>query len=366
MHATKPNAVGNGTAPAFRTKFLLFFGTLLIAFAGVELVLRMLWTNPYREEGPDRVVTLRLQHPHTHHLFNRAAVHPEAPEGRLRTDERSYILPSFQYPDPELTIAFLGGSTTECCAVAEELRFPALVSTQLAEHGYRVNTLNAGVSGNTLHDSINNLLNHVILDRPDVVVLMHACNDIGVLRGRGSYAPRSGQLAGWSDIARMTLMEASSYSSLLGLVRNVSRERLSVDAPPPATSDGPSVARVSEELDGAFESRLRSFVRVCHAFDVKPVLVTQPLANYRTELTPEWVEPQVQARFNDLIRGVAEEEDALVIDLVKHLEECVPKWDEHMHLFYDGMHVNDRGSKIYGSFMTSKLLPLAQLLTHRS
>src|SRR5437867_8610086 len=82
----------------------------------------------------------------------------------------------------DATVAFLGGSTTECVAVQEDLRFPALVSVLLAQQGLKVNTLNAGRSGNALHDALNNLLNHVINDHPDFVVLMHVSNDIGYLR----------------------------------------------------------------------------------------------------------------------------------------------------------------------------------------
>ena len=73
---------------------------------------------------------------------------------------------------------------------ASLLWFPGL----LAEQGLKVNTLNAGRSGNTLHDSLNILLNHVMDDRPDFVVLMEASNDIGVLVKDGNYRSRTGRL----------------------------------------------------------------------------------------------------------------------------------------------------------------------------
>ena len=138
---------------------------------------------------------------------------------RLRTDARSYILPSFQYKDPNATIAFLGGSTTECSAVQEELRFPALVSGLLAQQGLKVNTLNAARSGSTLHDTLNILLNHVIEDRPDIVVVMEASNDIGLLKKVESYQSRMGSPVSILEFAKWSLQLASSKLYLAALVR---------------------------------------------------------------------------------------------------------------------------------------------------
>jgi len=345
-------------------KFVSLGASIVISLGCVEVGLRIVWDNPYRHEGPDRVVTLRLQHANTNHQFNRAAIHPESPHAQLRTNDRSYILPCQQFENPDCTIAFVGGSTTECCAVAENLRFPAVVSKVLSEKGLKVNTLNAGTSGTTLHDSINNLLNHVIQDQPDFVVLMHACNDVGVLSEKGSYAARSGKLVGWSDIVRMSLMRLSSYSSFLGLTRNVARERLFYQPTHPEEFKPRPASEASDELDGMFQRRLRAFVRVGHALGVQPVIMTQPLSNHFTSLAPDWTDHSVQFRFNELIRKVGREEDVIVIDLVRHLETNVPRWDEHMKLFYDGMHVNDNGSRIYGEHIAERLLPVVLAMSN--
>src|SRR5215471_6621118 len=134
----------------------------LMTLGVAELGVRLLWHNPFRYESPDHLLKLQLDHPNTDHIFSRALLDPQNPQVRLRTDARSYIRPSFQYNDPDATVAFLGGSTTECAAVQENIRFPALVSVLLAQQGLKVNTLNAGRGGNALHDALNNLLNHVI------------------------------------------------------------------------------------------------------------------------------------------------------------------------------------------------------------
>ena len=128
-------------------------------------------------------------------------------------------MPSRRFETPDATVAFLGGSTTECFAVREELRFPARVSYLLEKKGLKVNTLNAAKSGNTTHDSINVLLNHVIQDRPNVVVLMEAWNDIGILREYMSYAPRMGETQNFFHLAQFVLEKASSTFYFMGLLR---------------------------------------------------------------------------------------------------------------------------------------------------
>ena len=46
---------------------------------------------------------------------------------RVRTDSRGFMLPYNRYEKPDLTLVFLGASTTACIYVEEENRFPSLV-----------------------------------------------------------------------------------------------------------------------------------------------------------------------------------------------------------------------------------------------
>jgi hypothetical protein len=193
-----------------RKKVLALFLATCITLGFSELGLRFLWHNPFRDEVPDHLLKIRIHHPYTDYIFNRSLVTLENPWVRLRTDARSYILPSFQYKDSNATIAFLGGSTTECSAVQEDLRFPALVSQLLAQRGLKVNTLNAARSGNTLHDVLNILLNHVIEDRPDIAVVMEASNDIGILKKDENYQARMGSPVTIREFAKWSLQIASS------------------------------------------------------------------------------------------------------------------------------------------------------------
>jgi lysophospholipase L1-like esterase len=333
------------------SRLLLVVLSAVISFAFCEVGFRLFWHNPYRYEVPERVLRLRIHHARTDHFVDRSAIDPERPTVRFRTDERSYLLPSRRFEMPDATVAFLGGSTTVCTVVQEELRFPARVSYLIEKKGLKVNTLNSAKSGNTTHDSINVLLNHIVEDKPDVVVLMEASNDIGVLQSK-SYQPRMGETESFSHAIRFGLQKASSTSYFMGLFRKwVTSEKPRPDANP-LHREKRETAQIPRD---EYERRLRAFVRISRAFSIEPVLMTQPLANIRNVFTPDWVDPRNQEVFNHIIRTVGAEEGAVVIDLVRHLIEDVEDWNQHMNIFYDGVHVTDRGSEVYAEYIAERL-----------
>ena len=337
------------------TKFTCLLISLLMAVVLCEIGLRTFWTNPYRSELPDRIVDIRMQNSCANRILDRSAINPTDSKVAFRTDERGYLLPSRQSSNPTSTVAFLGGSTTECSAVREELRFPALVSTLLQKQGLRVNTLNAGRSGNTLHDSINLLINRVALDRPDVLVAMHATNDAGVLRQDPNYASRSSRNLSGRDAAKWLLQTSSSHTSLLGLARQFMAGRASRIEPAAMFEQG---AAVPASVLAQYRSRLKIMVHVCRDLKITPVLMTQPLADASNELAPTWSDMGAQDLFNSVIREVADEQDLALIDLAIRIKERIPNWNQPNVLFYDGMHVNDRGSEIYAQVIAEHLWPV--------
>jgi lysophospholipase L1-like esterase len=335
-------------------RFALIALSCLVALLLGECAMRVARPNPYRHERPDWMTWVRLQHAGKDLPVDRSAIDPNSPTVYLRADARGYLEPSRRFERPDATIAFLGGSTTECAALAEDERWPARVSAGLEARGLRVNALNAGVSGNTTHDAVNVLLNHVVYDRPDVAVLMEAVNDFGLR----DYRAREAEPMTASLPARWALQSLSSHSALVGALRQL----LSVQALERGEFRRPA-RRVEERVPTReFERRLRAFVGICRAFDVVPVLMTQPFAATRTAFTPEWTDATDQERFNEAIRKVAREERVELIDLVRHLERDVPGWDRPMHVFYDGLHVTAEGARIYAEHVTERLRASVPLL----
>lgn len=340
---------------SLRRKLLTVVLSILFALAVAEIVLRLTWHNSYAGDSADMVLKLGLQHRNLDYVIDRSAIDPDDPRVRLRTDDRSYILPSFQYDDPDATVAFLGGSTTECSAVREDQRFPALVSEMLAERGFHVNTLNAAAAGNTVHESVNALFNHVVLDKPDIVVLMHATNDVGILLRNGSYATRMGRPMQTRDVSRWFRQVLSRYCYVAAAARKVLAQtgvrELNVDELRGRNSAYWADLTPIDE----YETRLTVYVQMAKSFGIKPILMTQPLSTATNAMTPEWADLGAQDRYNAVVRATAIAEDVPLIDLVAYVNANYPESRDTSEIFYDGMHVTDKGSRAYAEHIAEKL-----------
>jgi lysophospholipase L1-like esterase len=220
--------------------------------------------------------------------LNRAWLDQATPAVKFRTSSRGYILPIGQYAEPDITIAFLGGSTTECSYVSENLRFPAYVSHLLAKRGIRANTINGGRSGNTTQDAINILINDLVMTPPDIVVLMEATNDLGVLSQDPVYQSRMATPVTAKKQANLAFQSASSNFSVIGFVREKLTSIINSkyeNSRPIEVAEGINQL-YPREVEERYLSRLRAFILIARAYGSKPVLMTQPLAPQKHSLTP--------------------------------------------------------------------------------
>ena len=246
---------------------------------------------------------------------------------------------------------------------AENMRFPARASILLEERGLKVNVLNMGVSGNDTQQSVNNLLNYIVTDKPDVAVLMEAANDVGHLRAMGGYEFEMGQPPTMATLGRLLFTRASAHSSILGLLRHTKT----------LLDNKRSMDRVGREDElqlntrqgnppvEEFRRRIRAFIGISRAFGIIPVVMTQPSDAFRNELTPSWVNASDQALFNQAIRDVAADEKVDLIDLVGFLKTRVAANTlPSQPIFYDGIHVTDYGSGLYAEHIADRLQQIRQ------
>ncbi len=335
---------------------VLLVVSLLVGLLACELLLRLAWENPYAGSGTEHILEVHLHHRDMDQRLDRRLIDSNEPTVTYRTSPRAYIQPSHRFERPDATILFLGASTLECIAVAEPKRPHALVSERLASNGLRVNVLNAARSGGTLHDSINVLLNHGIQDNPDIVVLMHAVNDVGVLAAQGDYSSRMSREVNLVYVVRYVVQMVSIRSSLAGLLRHTLMAP-ELDTDPGLERDAESVA--SEP----FRQRLEAYVGLCRAFDLEPVIVTQPhVSSMRTSLTPGWYSENALDSFNSVARAVADSTGTIMIDLAAHVSEETLERAELERIFYDGLHVTDYGAVVYASYLTEGLRGLCEAL----
>ncbi|ETR74157.1 MAG: Esterase, SGNH hydrolase-type [Candidatus Magnetoglobus multicellularis str. Araruama] len=269
------------------------------------------------------------------------------------------ILPFNQHKNPQFTVLFLGGSTTQCSYVQEKLRFPALVSTILNKNGLKVNTINSGRAGNTLHDSINIFFNYLYKFKPDYTVIMHATNDRGVLNRDHNYHSRMGQEVTFKQLLKW-LGQSLSRIQIIGLLR------LTITKIFGKKFEYTGISSIEQEKPSDIDTtpfyiRLKIFVNMVKHMGTIPILMTQPLANVRTNISPDWLNTPDQLKLNEIIRLAAKEQNVSLIDLSSYMK-TVPDYENHIEKYlYDGIHVSDMGSKLYANYISKRLIEISKL-----
>lgn len=356
----------------------IVFGLLIAAvvLACIEAALRtQIPAGIYDRFSTTRAVRLRELRPGFDQLLptQGGAVPPEWVEGfewkdyRLRTDADGFIQPSRIHQAAEISVLFLGGSTTECAFLDEEVRFPFLAGRRLEQlTGKRVNAFNAGVAGNNTAHALVLLLGKGVPLRPDYAVLMETINDLVVLADYWSQDPHKSMVIDSKRDSAATI----SYQ-FAGLIFPGTLHALGSQARPPAAT--PTTGRPPINVDqvvAAYSANLRAFVRVSRAYGIEPVLMTQH--NRITDQPSKTVTASVEGflathdmsyaafkvlyeRMNEAVRIAAKEERALLIDL----DAKIPKTAENM---VDLVHLNAQGSRkvaeaVATSLATSRARP---------
>lgn len=97
-------------------------------------------------------------------------------------DKKGFIEPSTVYENAEVTLAFVGDSTTECALVQPEFRYPYLIGRMLeTDGGATVNSYNAGMSSAPSFAMLTTVLYKVLPLRPQAIVWCSNISDLRIL-----------------------------------------------------------------------------------------------------------------------------------------------------------------------------------------
>ena len=275
-----------------------------------------------------------------------------------RIDADGYIMPSQVHAKPDLTVVFLGGSTTECMFMQEEERFPYLVGREMEKSlGLKVNTLNGGNAGNhTLHCTL--LLEGKVLQRaPQAVVLMECVNDLNSLMYLGDY---------WVTHISRGIIFDKEYNPLKTFILRHVTGRKGLQGDPGdefAYQRGQKRFLDPADLAGKYRKNLELFVFLCRQHGITPVLMTQfnrfsehPEENLLKSMHNIWREYGIDyaayraayMAMQDTLRQVAAEQKVALIDL----DRLVPK---DKSLMYDTVHLNPAGARLVAGIIAERL-----------
>lgn len=290
-------------------------------------------------------------------------------EVRFAIDEKGFIEPSNVFKDPHMKIVFLGGSTTECSAIAEKKRFPYLVGELMSRGDLKVNTVNAGVSGNNSLHTLNIYLNKVLIEEPDIAVMMHNINDLNLFLRGDDYLKTKGVASNLiTESLSLNGALSSKFKSILPNIHsrlgNVS-ENFQPDSVSPPRGPVKFVERDTSPVFQKFRENLLLFISISRIKGVSPVLMTQASRikdDFKgVEVGIEIIEgrykmpfqqyKELYAAMNQVIRDVCEEQNVLMIDLDANVTP------EYMS---DAVHLVERGSEYVADLIVQELTPLAR------
>ena len=297
---------------------------------------------------------------------------------RIAIDRNGFMEPSERHVNPDKKIVFLGGSTTECKWMEEGNRFPYLAGRLLEkETGLKINSYNGGVSGNNSLHSIDALINKVIPLKPDAVVFMHNINEITALLYEKDYW-KSTRRPPVIEMQRPSLLKLAKQfiSHFIPNLSGAATNLLAVFERKYSAGEDEFVELRGKRLEidmvgikDAFALNLQTFINICKARRITPVLMTQE--NRFTEVPDSLILRTVADKLkndfaieykdykalydmlNQVTRDVAQQEGLLLIDLDRE----IPHTNQYL---YDPVHFNDVGSKLAAEIISRKLLPVVR------
>ncbi len=304
----------------------------------------------------------------------------------IRVDDNGFIMPSKVHEHPDLVLAFLGGSTTECIYDDENNRFPYLAGHLLEEKtGLKVNSYNAAKSGNDSLHSINVLVNKVVPLKPDIAVTMENINDLAVLLYEGTYwnnhptrSPLVVKRPCWKTVGKdledtFHMARDLVIPNLYGVIHRLVQTESKFKKDEFKQVRGRKIEVNQDQLVPEFTLNLQTFINICRARGITPVLMTMP-SRLKDDPDPliarlmKGLEVQQGItyrefkgafdRFNQVIREVGAKNQVPVVDLARE----IPQEKEYMS---DVAHYTPAGSRLVAQKIAAALRPVVSSLNKR-
>lgn len=279
-------------------------------------------------------------------------------------------------------IFFLGESTTESVTLPEKETFPFLTEKALSstETSARFECINAAMSGNLTADSLVTLIYKVMYYQPDVIVVMHAINDLRygtvptfdpIKRSDfdrsfyfGGFSEEGGTLSRFRTFCKKSylltflkrLAAKGSGPSIQSKWQNMAAKRQHTPV---------SVVQESKALDD-FLKNLKEMIFIARGHKIRIIFMTEPciyqenidmeindklwmgyLPKPGINLSNEFLNREMR-RFNDAVLKLRND-GVEVIDLEKE----IPKTLDY---FYDDVHLTAKGAAKAGQVIAAYLI----------
>ena len=334
------------------------------------------------KQGPE--ITRYTPHPYVAYGLTRGWT---SPEERSRYNSLGYrgSQPKTNREPGTLRVLLLGGSTTYGGGVASDVdTWASLLQGILQQHhpDLKPEVINGGVPGYSSTESLINLSIRGIDLKPDIAILYHGCNDahFRFVRPHRYVGEATGYRRAWDS--RKAAIWTKTYESF-GLrvsaalrwvmVRwagrkytptNIGVEWVTVvpghfaatgtDDIPGEPYDRVDLARLNPPV--YFERNLRSFVAVCRAHRIRPVLVTWMYGQFVYDYMATDSYRLAIKQQNDVVLKLSRELSVPLIDLASDgLDKNESYWVENRHMTREGN--AEKADATYAALVELGLIP---------
>jgi len=334
--------------------------SIIAGLVAVEVGLRILSPIELRLQGTE----IRL--PHFREYVITAGPDSRLPESARHT--RNSL--GFRGPPPpadfdnHLTLIAVGGSTTECFALADGLCWPARLQTRLEQSFSDIWVNNAGLAGHTSQGHIELLRQHIVNIRPDVILFLVGVNDLYFTDFTQNYDSRLTDAEGGAQAFRQWAASNSALASLALAAYKQWRASqhdltghdrdFSALVTHPTTPDAAQIElnRHSDSDHFGYRERLETLIDLSLDAGIMPIFVTQPavygrFTDPRTGIDLGLIRNGVDGfdgatswrlleSYNDVMRETAAARDVLLVDLATAMPKDSTYYLDQVHFTPEG------------------------------
>lgn len=276
----------------------------------------------------------------------------------------------------ELRIAAVGGSTTECGALAPDKRWTAVLERLLHERlGRPVAVLNLGVSAQDTRTHLETTSHVVTALDVDACVFLLGANDLGIttvtsmpMLGEGNLYPQPR----WSRLLRDLWLDTQIARHLAWAHGEPAAQRTepyfaAAAAQQAALPLRDPPAQTTVEGLGHYARNVVSLGGICTAHRIRPLFVTQPVMFSPTstpdELAAYWGSNDGGHRVSvdNFVALLASMNAHLLATCAAHDFACADVAARMPHgfaAFYDQVHMNENGARLFAEALVDPVLAL--------
>jgi hypothetical protein len=291
-------------------------------------------------------------------------------------NEKGYRGPKFDEnkPDGVIRIIVYGGSAAFDMMVSEGKDWPHQVQKKLRESGLaNVEVINAGIMGHTALESVGKLFAEGFAFKPDYVLIYNAWNDIKylssqktVLRTLRPCPTCNGQFDHriyYSNMLDRWLCEGSQLYTVLRRIYYKKTLKIAKEGIQKEEKKRLDISELNPLGFRQYKLAMEMFVDLARNIGAKPILMTQArlVVSDNTAVQREHIDyhhvvlthevlVETFDKLDEIVRNVAVEKDAVLIDASAHLSGKEWAFYDHVHLDLAG-----KGSEALAQFIADRL-----------